>query len=127
LKSPPPVSGSSELDIFETSVKRLHAFADFSGMKPNQFFTVTEVSSITRDEQGLAIYGRMQLSRSGTYIIKSRAEYELKVHVFALDGGSTRTVKDVTINIESQNKIVEFPQGRSREIDSEYEVSAHPI
>jgi hypothetical protein len=122
LEAKPTIQASGELDAFESIVRRLRGFSDFSGEKLCQFFAVTTVSSVMRDSQGREIYDRMQLSRYGSYMLKSGVEYELQLYVFAPDSGPAGKVKETSISIESESKLVEFPQGKSREIDSEYDI-----
>ena len=122
LTGPPTLTSSRELDAFESIVKRLHKFPDFSGDRSCQFFSVMDVSLVKRDARGLEVYDRQLLSLHGSFVIKSGAEYEMKVYVFAPDFGPAAAVNETSIRIESENKLLEFPQGKVQEIDSEYDI-----
>jgi hypothetical protein len=122
LKSQPNLNTSKELDAFESIVKKLRSFSDFSGDKARQFFAVMGVDSVIRDSQGREIYDKMHLLLHGSFILKSGLEYEMRVYVFAPDVGPTASIRETLINIDSENKLLEFPQGKSCEIDSEYDV-----
>lgn len=122
LKARPNLNTSKELDAFESIVKKLRSFCDFSGEKGCQFFAVMGINSVMRDPQGREFYERMHLSLHGSFVLKSGIEYEMQVYIFAPDFGPTATVRETSIHIESENKLLDFPQGKSSEIDSEYDV-----
>jgi hypothetical protein len=122
LKARPNLNTSKKLDAFESIVKKLRSFCDFSGEKGCQFFAVMGINSVMREPQGREVYNRMHLSMHGSFVLKSGIEYEMQVYIFAPDFGPTATVRETSIHIESENKLLDFPQGKSCEIDSEYDV-----
>ena len=122
LKSKLTFDTSSEISAFESVVKRLTRFSDFAGEKPCQFFAVLGVRTVKLDFEGEETYEKVTPSRHGSYDLKSGDEYELLIYVFAPDRGPTAAILETAIHVQSENKLIEFPLTKSREIDSEYDL-----
>jgi hypothetical protein len=122
LGSKPIFNTSSELNAFEGVVKKLSRFTDFSADKPSQFFAVIGVRNVKLDFDGNEIYEKIASSRHGSYDLNSGDEYELLIYVFAPDRGPIAEISETAIHVQSENKLIEFPLTKSREIDSEYDL-----
>jgi hypothetical protein len=117
LKREPRIDFAGNLNAFETIVKALCNFSDFSVDTQQFFFVILGVARI-----GQEVFQTVPMSQSGSYHLVSGEEYQLKTYVFAPEASPTATIKETAIHIHSENKLIEFPLGKSREIDSEYDI-----
>jgi hypothetical protein len=122
LKREPKIDFVANLDAFETIVKALCNFSDFSVDTQQFFFVILGVARVTLNSVGQEVFQTVPMSQSGSYHLVSGEEYELKTYVFAPEASPTATIKETAIHIQSENKLVEFPRAKSREIDSEYDI-----
>ena len=122
LKSQPVFDTSSDPSAFEGVVRKLSKFSDFSGAKPCQFFVVAGIQEVNLDSEGNETFTAVAGSKRGSYVLKSGNEYELLVYVFAPDQGPTAAISETALHVQSENKLIEFPLTKSREIDSEYDL-----
>jgi hypothetical protein len=122
MKRDPALVSVDTLDSFEKIVRLLCRYSDFSADSERYFFAILGVDHLVRDSAGREGFDAVTISPAGSYSLVSGEEYELKTYVFAPELSPTATIKETALHVQSENSLIEFPLGKSREIDSEYDI-----
>jgi hypothetical protein len=122
LKDEPNIEFDARLEAFEPIVKTLCNYSDFSTDTQQFFFVILGLARVKMDKEGREVFESVPFSQFGSYHLVSGQEYELEVYVFAPEASPMAMIKETGIHIQSENASIEFPLGKSREIDSEYDI-----
>jgi hypothetical protein len=108
---------SSNVSDFEATAAALVRFKDFGDANSTVFYTVLRLADVDRESSAIR-------PASGSYVISSGKRYEAEVYSYVPPGAESKSAK---LHVESDVELVEFPLGKSRDIDSRYDLKQFPL
>ena len=111
-----------DVDAFEEAVKALGRHDDFTTADALGFYSVREIKELIDTEDGPSQRLIAPERCSGSYELKSGSRYEIEIYSFSPLKGVLDTVTASKLGISSDTAAIEFPFGKTAQIDSEYDL-----